>query len=253
MDELPDISPLDAPKTSTRVIFRRGRRVVGRLWRASRVPSARILITGLILISALACVMSSQIPDLVASGSALLERPFVRPPAPLPTPAPTELDLLRQRPLEIPSLAAGAACPTTPAQRVVDALAPALGDGPVYAVLNAGVMLSYVSADNFYSYQWGGQRTYWVVPPGFKGQVLVRGRQVGGANAVGFGNGVLPNRELDLTAPTDTIFSASGGWAYATAITRVRAPGCYAFQVDGATFSLVIVFRAEPLPAPPPA
>lgn len=30
--------------------------------------------------------------------------------------------------------------------------------------------------------------------------------------------------------------------------TRVRAPGCYAYQVDGTTFSSVIVFGAKPYP-----
>jgi hypothetical protein len=29
-----------------------------------------------------------------------------------------------------------------------------------------------------------------------------------------------------------------------TTFTRLRAPGCYAWQIDGPTFSRVVVFRA---------
>ena len=34
------------------------------------------------------------------------------------------------------------------------------------------------------------------------------------------------------------------GTRYVPSYTRVRGPGCYAYQIDGTTFSRVIVFRA---------
>jgi hypothetical protein len=40
------------------------------------------------------------------------------------------------------------------------------------------------------------------------------------------------------------------GWQHRPSFTRVRAPGCYAWQVDGTTFSRMVVFRAVAI-APP--
>ena len=42
---------------------------------------------------------------------------------------------------------------------------------------------------------------------------------------------------------------AGGGrkqWRQTATYTRVRAEGCYAYQIDGTTFSRVVVFRAAP-------
>jgi hypothetical protein len=70
--------------------------------------------------------------------------------------------------------------------------------------------------------------------------VLIRGRQLGGSHAVGFGEGHIPNDELQLlSAPS----SAAGAREWPS-FTRVRGSGCYAYQVDGTSFSTVIVFRA---------
>ena len=35
-------------------------------------------------------------------------------------------------------------------------------------------------------------------------------------------------------------------WRQTATYTRVRAEGCYAYQIDGTTFSRVVVFRAAP-------
>lgn len=37
----------------------------------------------------------------------------------------------------------------------------------------------------------------------------------------------------------------AGGWRDCPGLTRLRAPGCYAYQVDAPAASTVIVFRAE--------
>jgi len=36
----------------------------------------------------------------------------------------------------------------------------------------------------------------------------------------------------------------TGGWANYPSYTRLRAAGCYGYQIDGTAFSRVIVFRA---------
>jgi len=74
---------------------------------------------------------------------------------------------------------------------------------------------------------------------GYQGPVLIRGRQVGGPAAVGFGEGHTPYDELQLLGKA--MGAPPGEWP---SFTRVQAPGCYAYQVDGTSFSKVIVFRA---------
>lgn len=72
---------------------------------------------------------------------------------------------------------------------------------------------------------------------GYSGPILIRGRELGGAGAVGFGEGHVPYDELQLLGVGATPMH----WP---SFTRVKGPGCYAYQVDGANFSAVIVFRA---------
>jgi hypothetical protein len=85
---------------------------------------------------------------------------------------------------------------------------------------------------------WKGARVTWQAP-GYSGPILIRGRQLGGSGAVGFGEGHVPYDELQLLG---TAMSAPPGqWP---SFTRVQSPGCYAYQVDGTSFSEVIVFRA---------
>ncbi len=90
---------------------------------------------------------------------------------------------------------------------------------------------------------WAGARVTWHADASYSGPVLIRGRQVGGSGAAaGFGEGHVPYDELQLLQSGQ---GAPGGpgrsWF---TFTRVRKPGCYAYQVDGTGFSEVIVFRA---------
>jgi len=63
------------------------------------------------------------------------------------------------------------------------------------------------------------------------------GSSLDGPNELRFDNGMLPPRAMKiLRAPPPR-----GRPSY----TRVRAPGCYAYQVDGLGFSYVIVFEAR--------
>jgi hypothetical protein len=82
---------------------------------------------------------------------------------------------------------------------------------------------------------WGPAKVLWFIDPSYRGgQVLVRGRQLDGARNIGFGGGYQPTFELKLSGTLDIPSTA-----------RFTAPGCYALQVDGTTFSETIVFRVE--------
>ncbi len=130
-----------------------------------------------------------------------------------------------RRPLHLPNVGAGARCPVS---TVSSPVAPAGGTRLVI--------------ESFIGSAWSGGRVTWTASPGYAGPVLIRGRQLGGGGAVGFGEGHVPYDELQLLSSGQG--SPGGrGRAWIT-LTRVRGPGCYAYQVDGTNFNDVIVFQA---------
>jgi hypothetical protein len=130
-----------------------------------------------------------------------------------------------RRPLHLPQLSPGATCPVSQPSGPV---APG-GTGPL-------------RIESFIASSWSGGRVTWTASPSYGGPVLIRGRQLGGSGAVGFGEGHVPYDELQLLSSGQG--SPGGrGRAWLTII-RVQGPGCYAYQVDGTGFSEVIVFSA---------
>jgi hypothetical protein len=102
---------------------------------------------------------------------------------------------------------------------------------------------------------WRMASVLWLSVPTYHGPVLIRGRQLDGPHAIGFGTGARPQRELRL--PPGAWDEASSpltiwhftvhpqpGWRIAISQTRVRSSGCYGYQVDGTSFSYAIIFAA---------
>jgi hypothetical protein len=87
---------------------------------------------------------------------------------------------------------------------------------------------------------WGGGRMRFAADPSVAGPVLIRGRRLGGGARVAFGPGERPAVELHLVVPR----RGPRSWWTVAVYTRVQAPGCYAWQIDGRRFSRVVVFRA---------
>jgi hypothetical protein len=83
----------------------------------------------------------------------------------------------------------------------------------------------------------------WVASPAHPGPFLVRGRQLDGRRELRFGEGPQPDPELLLPAG-GTAHSPDSDWFNWPSYTRLRGGGCYAYQIDGASNSQVIVFRA---------
>jgi len=100
-----------------------------------------------------------------------------------------------------------------------------------------------LSVEPFIGSSWLAGRVTWNAAGSYKGPVLIRGREVGGSGAVGFGEGRTPYDELQLLASGQGAPSVPGGGRAWLSYTRVRSPGCYAYQVDGTSFSSVIAFR----------
>jgi hypothetical protein len=160
----------------------------------------------------------------------------------------TTLADLRQRLLHIEKLGAGESCSTSRPHRISSAFGPGLGDGPVYPVgfSERGVLwFPYPPPKNslFAGSEWGGQKVLWVSDPKYDGPILIRGQQVDGSNQLRFGQGSAAILQ-ELAFRGHSADSWAGGWRNFPSYTRLRAPGCYAYQVDGAGFSKIIIFRA---------
>jgi len=157
-------------------------------------------------------------------------------------PVPAVLD----RPLRFPPLRPGQACPTARGRPVNTAFfaGTALGTGPV-RVLIAGagdlrhgvaVLINPTSAP-----PWLGLKTLWFSVPAYQGPFVIRAERLGrpGPVALGEGPAVAP-----LVVPPGPTVNGGQGWRAAPGGLWVRTPGCYAWQVDGLTFSEVIIVQA---------
>ena len=151
-----------------------------------------------------------------------------------------------RRPLRLPVLQRGQACPTSPA-RGIATTAPfggmALGSGPVRPiVLGHGPVELEPSAD-------ANKATsifLWFSDPSYQGPWILRGAQLDGASPVTFGDP--PALTASFVVPPNSLINGASGYQWWSGTTRVRAPGCYAVQVDGLSFSYDIVFQVVAAP-----
>jgi len=144
-----------------------------------------------------------------------------------------------RRPLHLPTVPYGAACPVSRPAAGVDfaryGVARGYGPGPAYPIgLDHGTIHVVWTQGDVDARVWGVQKVLWFVHPRYLGPVLVRGGQIDGQLRVRFERGRIPHAELQLREGTHARPS----------YVRIKKPGCYAFQIDGLTFSRTIVFRA---------
>ncbi len=166
-----------------------------------------------------------------------------REPVPSATAAADPYASLRARPLKLPVLAPGQSCPRASGRIVSPSFGPALGNGPVYPV-GLGTEGIYDLAGAQEEGGWLYAKVLWVGSPDLRGTpVLIRGRQLDGAGELRFERGPDPANELRLHVNGRT--PDANGWIDWPSYTRLRGPGCYAYQVDSADRSLVIPFEAR--------
>jgi hypothetical protein len=157
------------------------------------------------------------------------------------------------RPLHVPRLVSGARCPVSAVDRRVAWKranifgGSGIGRGPVYAGLGSGGGLN-ATPEYQYGGPWAGGKVFWYVLPSYRGPVLIRGRRLDGSQSLGFNGRRLPALELRI-GPSDTV-SWQGqppGSRGVPSSVRVRASGCYGAQIDGTSFSRVVVFTVTVL------
>lgn len=181
-------------------------------------------------------------------GTFQFKRKYQNSSLPTATPTPDAWATLRQKPITLPHLAPGTTCPVTPRNQMVPppptryTAEYGIGSGPLYPVayyFNDGTTL------NLQDYMresdgWFGAKVRWIGGPNYDGLALIRGRQLDGAGEIRFQyDGVyspdyVPEMALELRP----------GWNQWPAVTLLPGPGCYAYQVDGTSFSSVIIFKA---------
>ncbi|HEX9988817.1 MAG TPA: hypothetical protein VGE45_10130 [Chloroflexia bacterium] len=160
----------------------------------------------------------------------------------LPTPIGDPYATLRQRPLHLPIVGPSGICPAGTGKVVAPAFGAALGNGPVYPVgLGSGGTTAI--GGNLEEGGWIYVKVLWISDLSrYNGPVLVRGGRIDSPGELRFGSGPNPSSELQLDPSQGT--NSAPGWQDWPTYARLRGPGCYAFQVDGLTFTQVIPFQA---------
>lgn len=142
------------------------------------------------------------------------------------------------RPLHFPA-DHGSNCRASPGGYVAtpDFGSMAVGTGPVrVAINNAGS-----PRRGFYTApagDWLAIKTHFFSSPSYTGPFLVRAERLDRPGPIELG--ATPTHGGPLVVPPGA-YAASAGWREVPYFTFVRTPGCYAWQVDGLTFSTVIV------------
>lgn len=153
------------------------------------------------------------------------------------------------RPLHFPSLRAGETCPTSLGRPMSNPVGfgIAVGNGPVRAILATAGNLRMGDADldgNGVT-GWREIKTLWVAQPSYQGPVVIRAERLDGLTPVVLGgSGALPSNAASIIIPPGPTVNDASGWRTAPSGTWAKSAGCYAWQVDGLTFSDVIVTRA---------
>jgi hypothetical protein len=162
------------------------------------------------------------------------------PPSSSPTSSPTSPSrILLVRPLKLPVVQPGSACPVTPVTSRKLGITDARGSGPFYL---GGPMPHGAFAWN---------KTVWVLVDGARGPVLFRGGRVDGAGSLRFSGSPADPSDQGVSKSSEGGVSAM---FYQRVIVEGAADafyvypattGCYGLQVDGPSFEEIIVITAS--------
>lgn len=157
---------------------------------------------------------------------------------------------LESKPLHLPTLMPGAACPVTPSrQNVSPDRQYVVGQGPAYIV--SQIPITSIAFDDPGPLDpgspWKISKVFWQLPATLTGPAIVRGRELGGTQTVMFNGGLGQTTENPQgTEPilSDLRLSGNGQWNTYTTFVRIQVVGCYAFQTDSLNATDVIVIQA---------
>ncbi len=159
---------------------------------------------------------------------------------------------LLARPLALPTVAAGASCPTSPITRIT----PGPGSGFTGTVRAQVAGVTYLSQGAHLSLTglsrtsggWYAIKDIWIVDGSYEGPVLIRGGQMNGEEPIELAwNPTTPVQDallIDPGSPSLQTSSTTGSRTVPMEVS-VRGPGCYAYQLDGVGFTRFIVFEVS--------
>lgn len=170
-----------------------------------------------------------------------------------PSPAPSAAGIAPfRRPLQIPALTAGGACPVTPVGLTLERLDAFQGAGPVRVNNLNEVPITELPLQN----GWYGQKVFWAVDAREPGPILVRVARIGGSGGIGLGLDNTTELVLSNNFGGDTVVGPAPSFPIARIFidgVSFREPGCYFMQMDGPATTSTVVFRALIAPATPGA
>jgi hypothetical protein len=151
-----------------------------------------------------------------------------------------------RRPLQIPRIMPGSACPASEPNTSVDlsryGVGQGYGPGPAYPIMGppikgygrASLVFEYPPSrtSELYGRAWGGQKVLWFLLPNHGDRVLVRGRQLDGAYRVRFG---FDDVEHGRPPATEERFVVSDGRRDFPSTTRLRTGGATATRSTART------------------
>jgi hypothetical protein len=148
------------------------------------------------------------------------------------------------RPVHFPRVVHGS-CPasrgryvTTPTVKGI-----ALGNGPVRVFINnAGDLRqgrAHLASTRFPN--WLALKTHFFSSPDYQEAFLVRTKRLDRGGPIALG--ARPTDATSVLVPSGPAANGQEGWREFPYSTFVKSPGCYAWQVDGLTFSEIIVVR----------
>ena len=146
--------------------------------------------------------------------------------------------------LHFPALRPGQRCPTSRGTPFNTAYfgGAAQGTGPV-RVIDGSTRRGVAELINPTSVPpWLGLKTLWVSLPAYQGPFGIRATRLGRPGPIALGEG--PTVGPLVVPPGRTLNSFSPGYRTVPGGLWVKSPGCYAWQVDGLSFSEIIVVRA---------
>jgi hypothetical protein len=139
-------------------------------------------------------------------------------------------------------------CPSTSGHFVAtaDFASWALGNGPVRVGVATGEASLRHGQVNLARGpgSWENLKTHVFSVPDYQGPFLVRAKRLDLPGPVRLGAG--PSQTAPLVVPRGQTPNGTNGWREIPYFTFVKAPGCYGWQIDGLTFSDVIVVRMLP-------
>ncbi|MEV8636048.1 hypothetical protein AB0395_30770 [Streptosporangium sp. NPDC051023] len=160
-----------------------------------------------------------------------------------PTSPDAAVAALLKRPLNGPSVTPGAGCPVTrTTTRPTTLSGDLLGDGPARPSMKS--VLRYTGEEPgtlFANSGWAGEKVLWFTAPDLSGPVVIRGVRLDGSTPVAFDGTEGQSLESKIVVLPER---NAGDWRDRPSYVRLKAPGCYAFQVDTLAGSSFVVFQA---------